>query len=459
MPPIAHSKLGASSSKRWINCPGSVRECAPFPNISTVYADEGTAAHFLAEQCLRNDEWAASYIGQDICVPAESRDPFFSLPGGADEAELFGDSRVFTVDEEMSEAVQVYLDTIREVKSSNPGAEIRVEHKFHLAHLHPDLWGTCDCVIVLPFDRLIVVDYKHGRGVAVDATENTQAMMYALGAAVDEGIDTVEVVIVQPRAPHREGPVRRWTTSKVELEAWGQEVLLPAALATENPEAPLHAGDEHCKFCVAGAVCPAKREAALAEAGVAFDDGMFPVPVEQQPPLPDVRSMTPQQAARILSLRPMLKDFMTNVEDYVRGALETGRFQPGEDGLDLKLVQGNPGHRKFSSPKTAMGRLFPILRGKETEIKLLSPAQVQKRIEAGLKDGTVRQRDLGDLTPKQFVDTLVFRPEGKACLVPLSDPRPALSAQTPEDAFPDEPWPAEAACPLVAIAEVDPNDF
>lgn len=468
MPPIAHSKLGASSSKRWINCPGSVRECAPFPNVSTVYADEGTAAHFLAEQCLRQGKDAVEFLKQNVATPSGETEPFFTKEQPSEEVvtlldeggNLVGPGRVFTVTEEMAEAVQVYLDTIREVKSTNPGAEIRVEHKFHLAHLHPDLWGTCDCVIVQPFDRLIVVDYKHGQGVAVDAEENTQGMMYALGAAVTEDVDTVEIVIVQPRAPHREGPVRRWTISKTELEAWGREVLLPAALATEDPNAPLVAGKEHCKFCTAGAVCPAKREAAMAEAGVVFDDGMYPVPVEQQPPLPDVRSMTPEQAARVLRMKPLLLDFMANVEDYVRGSLETGRFAPGQDGCDWKLVQGKPGHRKFSNENVTKGRLFPILRGKETEIRLLSPAQVQKRIEAGLKDGSVRQRDLGEnVTPKQFVDSLVFRPEGKVCLVPLDDPRSALSPQTPEEAFADAPYPAPPAQGLVAIVEVDPNDF
>lgn len=435
MPPLKHYSRGASNSKRWMHCPGSIRESAGIPNKSSIYADEGTAAHFLAEQCLRQEKDAAEFLHKTIAL-SEGREAFFVE---VDDWE----NPTFEVTEEMVEAVQVYLDTIQEVKSRNPGAEVRVEHKFHLPQVHPELGGTCDCVIVLPFERLVVLDYKHGRGVAVDAEENSQAMIYALGAAATEDIEDVEIVIVQPRAPHREGPVRRWTISRADLMAWAAEVLTPAALATDDPAAPLIAGD-HCRFCPAGAVCPEKRQAAFAEARLSFDDGMFPAPIERQPTLPDVRSLTPEQATRILEVAPLFEDFVRDVRAYMSANLETGRFAPGVDGCGFKRVQGRPGHRKFRDDTLAKGTLFPILRGKETEIKLLSPAQIESRIKAGLKDGSIRERDLRGMSPKDFVGTLVIRPEGKIATVPLNDPRPALGPSTPEEAFDDAlPLPSE----------------
>lgn len=426
MPPVKHYSRGASNSKRWMHCPGSIRECTGIPNKSSIYADEGTAAHFLAEQCLRQGKDASEFLHKEIGL-SEERDAFFVE---VDDWE----NPTFKVTEEMVEAVQVYLDTIQEVKSRNPGAEVRIEHKFHLGSIHPELGGTCDCVIVLPFERLVVLDYKHGRGVAVDAEENSQAMIYALGAAITEDIEDVEIVIVQPRAIHREGPVRRWTISRADLMAWAEEVLRPAALATDDPTAPLAAGD-HCKFCPAGAVCPEKRQAAFAEAKLSFDDGMFPAPIEHQPTLPDVRSLTAEQATRILEVAPLFEDFVRDVRGYMDAGLESGRFMPGVDGCGFKRVKGNLGHRKFRDDTLAKGTLFPILRGKETEIKLRSPAQIESQIKAGLKDGTIRERDLRGMNPKEFIGALVTRPEGKIIMVPISDPRPALDPTTPEEAF------------------------
>ena len=50
----AHAKLSPSSAYRWIACPGSIRLSAGIPDTSSVFAEEGTAAHELCELCLRD---------------------------------------------------------------------------------------------------------------------------------------------------------------------------------------------------------------------------------------------------------------------------------------------------------------------------------------------------------------------------------------------------------------------
>ena len=82
-----HSEIGASGAKRWMNCPGSVRLCRTIPNESSAAAEEGTAAHELAETCLKSGQDAVEFIDRTV--------------------------HGFTVDEDMAEAVQVYLDYIR----------------------------------------------------------------------------------------------------------------------------------------------------------------------------------------------------------------------------------------------------------------------------------------------------------------------------------------------------------
>ena len=56
--PSAHATLSASSSKRWLSCPPSARLeeklRGRFGDRSSVYAEEGTKAHALAELKLKH---------------------------------------------------------------------------------------------------------------------------------------------------------------------------------------------------------------------------------------------------------------------------------------------------------------------------------------------------------------------------------------------------------------------
>lgn len=51
-----HSKVGASSAKRWMACPGSVRLSEGIESKSSKFSIEGTQAHALAEQWLTAGE-------------------------------------------------------------------------------------------------------------------------------------------------------------------------------------------------------------------------------------------------------------------------------------------------------------------------------------------------------------------------------------------------------------------
>ena len=66
--PEVHAILSASSSKRWLNCTPSARLEQNFPNESSVYAEEGTAAHALGEYKLRK------YLHERVQRPASEFD-------------------------------------------------------------------------------------------------------------------------------------------------------------------------------------------------------------------------------------------------------------------------------------------------------------------------------------------------------------------------------------------------
>ncbi len=132
---IAHATLGGSSAKRWMNCTGSIRMIEALPpelrNVETVYAAEGTAAHKLGSTCLEENRDAIEYVDREFG--------------------RFGD-RVFLVDEDMSEAVQKYLDTVRAEYNPDAGDILFIENKFSLAALNPPraMFGTTDCAVFKP---------------------------------------------------------------------------------------------------------------------------------------------------------------------------------------------------------------------------------------------------------------------------------------------------------------------
>ena len=188
-----------------MNCPGSVRLSAQAgEQASSSYAREGTAAHQLAEWRLRHNCDASDYPEETITVEGEE----------------------FPVTDEMQAAVQLYLDTIRaEVEAD--GA-LFFEQRLSLAHIDEELFGTADAAIWQPKrSRLIVVDLKYGKGKAVEVEGNTQFLYYAVGADRElrnsgpnvgyRGVAEIELVVVQPRAPHKDGPVRRWVIPSLDL--------------------------------------------------------------------------------------------------------------------------------------------------------------------------------------------------------------------------------------------------
>ena len=204
-----HSPIGASSAHRWFACPGSIRLSKGLPNEQSSYAEEGTHAHGIAAQSLE-------YI--------------FDLRESIDFS---------SEDTELLQAVDVYTSLIEE--ECDPDTDtFFIEKLVNLSTIHPGLYGTADFILYKPDTKeLRVYDYKHGVGISVDVHENSQLLYYGLGALmeIDLPCETVEMIIVQPRAFHKDGPVRRWKINSVDVLDFDAK-LKKAALATEEKDAP-----------------------------------------------------------------------------------------------------------------------------------------------------------------------------------------------------------------------------
>lgn len=370
---VAHAQFGASVAKRRIACPGSLNFEAKFPDTTSSFAELGTAAHALGEYCLGNDvSDVRSQIGQTF--------------------------ENHVVDSNMADAVQVYVDLVREVMSDEP-CLMKLEQRFSLEALDPPMpmFGTSDCTIYAPGSgTLYVIDYKHGQGVAVDVENNAQLKYYALGAMLKIGdkapVNLVVTTIVQPRAQHPQGRVRSHAYQPEEILDFGTE-LIDAAHAALKPDAPLEAGD-HCTFCKAAGVCPALRRGALAVAQDEFGA------------VRTLDDLTPGEVAEYLEKIPLIEEWIKSIRRHAHSILESGGDLPG-----YKLVERRPTRRWKNEEELLEWAAQEGLDDEDLyEKKLKSPAQIEKVVGK-----------------KNMPATLTMLVSSGVNMVPSSDARPAAA--------------------------------
>lgn len=354
MPSTTHVTLSPSSAHRWMACPGAPRMEAQMPPEGTsIHAIEGTAAHELAEMCLREGGNPADHVG--LFIPVE------------------GDG--VEVTQEMADAVQVYVDHVRSVVT--PGAVVKYEMSVTLDKINPPakMAGTSDAVVWLPLGRTLhVIDYKHGRGVVVEVEGNKQTRYYALGAVLTLGVkpEQIVVTIVQPRADHPDGPIRSEVLSWEDLVEFKDE-LMAAAEAASAPDAPVGPVGDHCRWCRAKAICPAQRSNALVVAQQEFDDEL---PVSG---LPAPAGLSMDQMTEVLEKAPYVEEWFNAVREHARQALERGEEVPG-----WKLV-AKRAYRRWTNEDEAE-KWLREQRVKVSDFmprKMVSPAQAEKIVGKG----------------------------------------------------------------------------
>jgi hypothetical protein len=260
-----HSRFAPSALKRILACPRSValsEAVAPGKSRSSVYAAEGSVAHTVAEFYL---------LGGSI--------PITHAPGKV----IVHDGHDVVVTEEMHAYGKNYARYVRDHMIG--GDFLYVEQTVRMDAIVGEtaqMYGHLDAAIWSPSRRkLIIVDYKYGKGVKVSALDNPQLKAYALGAMftlpdVDpDEVRSVEMHVFQPRVP---GEKPADTVHVLDLLNWGHGELASVTSLIEKDGAiqtPYVSGD-HCRWCPAKAQCPALRERALEAAKKAFEDKPLP---------------------------------------------------------------------------------------------------------------------------------------------------------------------------------------
>lgn len=381
---IKHSKIGASSASRWMKCPGSVRLCENTVRRSSEYADEGTAAHALAEICLTR------WLTQDAHPQIMADDHLGEIIEGQ------------PVTQDMIEAVNVYLTEI--YNDTQPGDEQEIEVRFSLNEIHTGLFGTADRVRYRPSTQTLrITDYKHGAGVPVEVEENPQLLYYAGGGALrlhNRGIRWIELQIVQPRCPHADGPVRMWRIDVMDLLDFMAD-LKEAALRTEDPNAPLVPG-LHCRWCAAAGFCPALSKQAIETATREFGPA---IPYE------------PGELAEALERVPMITQWLKSVNEFAYSEAMAGRIPPG-----WKIVEKRASRKWRDDQQT----IAELKNAGMKEDDIFEPRT--------LKSVPNIEKVYGKKNMKELEDLIVMESSGTT-LAPLKDRRPAVAKATATEEF------------------------
>lgn len=246
----SHARLSASASERWLNCPGSVNLCEKLPDSTSAFAEEGTRAHALAEEIL------TGYLkGKSLDL-------------------IYDELLKKNIDREMLNFVKIYVEHCTDLISTSKlkykeDYEAHIEEMVYFDKYVDGGFGTIDFLLIEP-DKLTVRDLKYGKGVPVDSYNNSQLILYALGA-IDMfdflyEFKEVSIGIVQPRLNNIS-----ITDYKIEdILNFGEEYKIKAQ-ETNLPNAKIVPG-KWCKFCKARAICKKRASYFLSKVNTLLTD-------------------------------------------------------------------------------------------------------------------------------------------------------------------------------------------
>lgn len=342
------------------------------------YAAEGTLAH---ELCEIKAGLAFGLISPVIASIRET------------EVKIKADRNGWDF-EEMTECANAYVALLDSITPD--GARVFLEQR--LSSGVPGVFGTADAAVVDARNKVLrIVDYKHGRGVLVEVTDNPQLMLYGLGGLelfdLFGPFDEVCLTVHQPRGQGHES-INTWCISTEELIRWRDEIAIPAALQADGPNGVIRPSREGCRWCPIAGICKERQAYATREA---FGNPAF---------------LEPEELGAALHRIP-------DIEAWCKAVREVSLRMAHDDEIEIpgwKVVRSG-GIRKITDPDEAWSRLAEAGYSKTNvfEEKLTGITKLEKLL-GGRKvfDGL-----LGDLVTKS---------QGRESLAPTDDPREGITS-------------------------------
>ncbi|EEO3297295.1 DUF2800 domain-containing protein [Listeria monocytogenes] len=380
--PEIHAKLSASGSSRWLNCTPSIALEAKFPEQKNggVFAQEGTLAHSFAELLLQK-------FNGDVAKAEYARKLNRLKKNSLYDASMIDHVEVYTT---------IVIEKFQEAHAADKNAVLSIEQQLDYSSYARGGFGTGDAVIV-GNGVVEIIDLKYGKGVPVSAEENSQLMLYGLGAynafELDYDLHTVRMTIVQPRLDD----VTEFEMEVSDLLDWAENVVKPAALLADAGKGELNPGP-WCKFCRARSICKARAEANLALTSYDFKDP---------------RLLQPDEIAKVLGQVAELKSWVEDVKSFALKEAESGGIEfPG-----WKLVEGRSNRRYADAEMVqAMMELEGYSEEELLSKKLISLTDMEKLI--------------GKKQVSAILGDLIEKPAGKPTLVVETDKRQAIKLKS-----------------------------
>lgn len=381
--PDEHALLSASSAHRWMTCTPSARlEQSIDVEECSVYAEEGTAAHALAEIYL-----SRLYL--------KTTDDEFKKQ----EEEWHANSSFEKYyNQEFAEYVDSHVWYVRELTNAlTVPYQIFFEVRVNFSNFVPQGFGTADVLIVTD-ETLYVVDLKFGKGVPVSAKNNPQLRLYALGALnLFPNTENIQMIINQPRIDNRDTEC----ISKQELLQWARDVVIPAADEAVKGEGTLHPTESACRFCKMRTTCKAHSDMLLGEAQreflIADTRDKF-------------RQLSTDDIGKILSIAAELTNWLNEVKSFALGQAIAGVKIPG-----YKLVESRS--KRIITDESAV---YDILQKEGfTDEELLEPQK--------LKSLTALEKLVGKTTLSELCADYILKQTGALTLASEEDRRPEVS--------------------------------
>jgi len=244
-----HSFLSPSNAEQWVNCPGSVQlNVLTPPKPSDPSASEGTVVHDIAAEMINGITKAR-------------------LPGRTSSALWDTVRDGVLINKEMIDAALMYAKYIEPIIQSTRvfgGPNISIENRIEIPDIHSTCFGHCDFWLYdAELDTLHVIEFKYGHGV-IEAFENWQLLTYTNGIFTHLGLvpSQVFLTVVQPRAPHRDGPIRTWTINfPPDLDVYFERLKTSAAdVMSADPKTVT---GSHCRYCPSILTCDSSRNASF----------------------------------------------------------------------------------------------------------------------------------------------------------------------------------------------------
>jgi hypothetical protein len=300
---------------------------------------------------------------------------------------------------EMLDGAELVRDDIAATLGPDWAKYLVVEHRVQIPRVHPTHnWGTPDYRAWSRLNNgrlcLHIWDYKFGHGI-VEAFENWQMVDYASGLLDEAGIDgvqdqetVVEFVVIQPRAFHRDGPVRRWRCVASDLRALINRLANAAREATGgNPSAT--PTPEGCRDCLGRHACEALQRAAYLAADAGGKYGSLDLP----PNALGLELRTLKRAQDLLTAR------VSGIEAQVVASIKRGV------GVPFWAMESVPGRLAWTKPTAeifALGDMLGVDLRKEPDA--ITPTQAKAAAKA-------------KGYPPETFDAFADRPTGAAKLV------------------------------------------